>query len=194
MMTWESFYFCCFLIGFFFSLLSFLAGFGFLHIPHHFHLHAGHPAGRGGSSPVNFGTVAAFLAWFGGAGYILSRYSSIWTLLALLFALLSGLGGAAAVFWFLVKVLLAHEEPLDPADYDLIGVLGRVSSTVHSGGVGEMIFSQTGSRRAASIRSENGAAISKGVEVVVTRYEAGIAYVRPWDELTEVSSRSSADQ
>ena len=57
---------------------------------------------------------------------------------------MSGLGGAAAVFWFLVKVLLADEKELDPADYDMIGVLGRVSSTVREGGTGEMIFSQNG--------------------------------------------------
>ncbi len=41
-----------------------------------------------------------------------------------------------------------------------------------------MIFSQMGSRRSAPARSEDGE-IPKGVEVVVTRYESGIAYVRP---------------
>jgi hypothetical protein len=193
-MSWEAFYLCCFLIGFFFSLLSFLAGFGFLHLPQSFHAHPPHAAGAGQNSPINFGTIAAFLAWFGGTGYLLMRYSNVFSLLALAIAFMSGLGGAAAVFWFLVKVLLAHEQPLDPADYDMIGVLGRVSSTVRAGGTGEMIFSQVGARRSAGIRSENGDAIAKGVEVVVTRYEKGIAYVRPWDELSEVSGRSSADQ
>ena len=46
-MSWESFYFVCFLIGFFFSLLSFLAGFGFLHLPLGLHCAAGH--GRRGA-------------------------------------------------------------------------------------------------------------------------------------------------
>jgi hypothetical protein len=46
-----------------------------------------------------------------------------------------------------------------------------------------MIYSQEGTRRVAGARSENGAAIPKGAEVVVTRYEKGIAYVRPWEEL-----------
>jgi len=191
-MSWESFYLFCFLIGFLFSVISFLAGFHALHLPH-FHARGVHGGAKGGSSPINFGTAAAFLAWFGGTGYILARYSSIWTLFALALASVSGLAGATAVFWFLMKVLLKHEQPLDPADYDLVGVLGRVSSTVFAGGVGEMIYSQNGSRRAASVRSENGQPIARGVEVVVTRYEKGIAYVRPWDELTEVSGRSSAD-
>ncbi len=52
-------------------------------------------------------------------------------------------------------------------------------------GTGEMIFSQDGVRRAASARSEDGRPIAKGVEVVVTRYERGIAYVRPWEEISE---------
>src|SRR5580658_720505 len=192
-MTWESFYFGCFLIGFFFSLLAFVAGFGFLHLPG-WHVHAGHGPHGGQNSPINFGTVAAFLAWFGGTGYLLTRYSNIWALLALGLASLSGLAGASAVFWFLVKVLLADEKELDPLDYDMIGVLGNASSTVHEGGVGEMIFSQAGTRRAAAIRGENGEAIAKGVEVVVTRYEKGIAYVRRWEELSsETAGPGSSD-
>jgi hypothetical protein len=98
------------------------------------------------------------------------------------------------VFWFLVKVLLKHEKDLDPADYDMVGVLGKVSSTVRPGGTGEMIFSQHGVRRAAGIRSENGEAIPRGIEVVVTRYEKGVAYVRPWEELSEMKSSSSLDE
>jgi hypothetical protein len=32
-------------------------------------------------------------------------------------------------------------------------------------------------------RAEDGSQILKGTEVVVTRYERGIAYVRPWSEM-----------
>jgi len=185
-MSWEAFYFVCFLVGFFFSVASVLSGsaHSHLHLPRGFHGHG--PAGRGSqSSPINLGTVSAFLAWFGGAGYLLTRYSSFWALVTLGLAVVSGIAGASVVFWFLVKVLLAHERVLDPADYEMAGVLGRVSSPLRQGGTGEMIFSRDGARRAASIRSETGQAIEKGVEVVVTRYEKGIAYVRPWDELSE---------
>jgi len=191
-MTWESFYLTCFLIGFLFSMLSLLGGFGHLHFPGGLHAPAGHGASGGQNSPVNFGTIAAFLAWFGGTGYLLTRFSNIWALLALGVAIVSGLAGASAVFWFLFKFLLAHEQEIDPADYDMIGVLGRVSSTVRAGGTGEMIFSQAGARRSASIRSEAGEEIAKGAEVVVTRYEKGIAYVRPWDEINEAGAGNSS--
>ncbi len=186
-MSWETFYLFCFFVGFLCSLLAFLAGSTHLHL----HLPRGHVHGHGAggkgsqASPINFGTIAAFLAWFGGVGYLLSRYSSIWGVLALGFALLSGLIGAAVVFWFLFKVLLKHDRDLDPADYEMVGVLGHVSSVVRENGTGEMIFSQNGVRRAASARSDDGHPIAKGVEVVVTRYERGIAYVRPWEEISE---------
>jgi len=195
-MTWENFYLVCFLVGFLLSLLSFLGG-SRLHLPKGFHAHVGHAGhgahgtGKGDASPFNFATITVFLTWFGAAGYLLTRYSTIWAALALGLAFLTGLGGSAAVFWFLVKFLLAHDYELDPADYDMIGMLGRISSPVREGGTGEMIFSQNGVRRSASVRSEAGAAIDKDAEVVVTRYEKGIAYVRPWDELNETKPASS---
>jgi membrane protein implicated in regulation of membrane protease activity len=192
-MSWESFYLGCFWIGFLFSALSFLAGFGVLHIPS-LHVQPGHGPGGGQNSPINFGTIVIFLAWFGATGYLLTRYSSIWALLALGIAGVSGLAGAAAMFWFLVKVVLADEKELDPADYEMVGVLGRVSSPVRSGGTGEMIFSQAGTRRSAAIRSENGETIPKGEEVVVTRFEKGVAWVRRWEELSETSGPRAADQ
>ena len=66
----------------------------------------------------------------------------------------------------------------------MVGVLGMVTSSIRPSGTGELIFSQAGTRRATPARSEDGLEIAKGTEVVVTRYERGIAYVRPWEELT----------
>ena len=103
-------------------------------------------------------------------------------------ACLIGGAGAALMSWFLLKVFLTHDYQLEAADYEMIGVLGRVSSAVRDGGTGEMIYSQAGVRRAVSIRSDNGQPLAKDMEVVVTRYEKGIAYVRPWDELAGMSA------
>ena len=72
---------------------------------------------------------------------------------------------------------------MDPADYDMVGVLGNISSPIREGGTGELIYSQAGTRRSCGVRSEDGAAIAKGTEVVVTRYERGIAYVRRWSDV-----------
>jgi hypothetical protein len=190
-MTWSNFYLLCFLVGFGLSLLTLLAGSVHLHLPHlHFHhgIHLGHAHGHGGGSQgaswFNFGTMAAFLAWFGGTGYLLERYYGVWFVSALAVATLSGMGGASLVFWFLAKVLMSRDEALDPADFDMVGVLGRLSIPIRLGGTGELIYSQEGTRHVTGARAETGAAIPKGVEVMVTRYEKGIAYVRPWDELS----------
>jgi membrane protein implicated in regulation of membrane protease activity len=195
-MSWETFYLFCFCVGFLCSLVAFLAGSAHLHL--HLprgHVHAGHAAGGKGSqgSPINFGTVAAFLAWFGGTGYLIASYYSVWFLIGLAIAGISGLAAASIVFFFVAKVLIRADEVLDPADYDMIGVLGKVASSIRPSGTGEIIFSQAGTRRAAPARSEDELVIPKGAEVVVTRYERGIAYVRPWDELTKSTARSKED-
>jgi hypothetical protein len=186
--TWSVFYLICFVVGFGLSAVSFLIGNLHVHLPHlHFHgghLGHGHGGHHGQSAPwFNLGTIAAFLAWFGGTGYLLLQYYSVWFWLALVISTLSGLGGATIVFLFLARVLLRHEKELDAADYEMIGVLGRLSLPIRQGGTGELIYTQAGTRRVAGARAENGVAIAKGAEVVVTRYEKGIAYVRPWEEL-----------
>jgi membrane protein implicated in regulation of membrane protease activity len=188
-MNWSEFYLVCFLVGVVMSVLSLLAGSSHLHIPHlHLHLHFGHGAhvghggaGHGGAQWLNLGTFSAFLAWFGGTGYLLEHYYGIWFVMALIVAMLSGLGGASVVVWFLTK-LMAHEAPLDPADYEMVGVLGKLNMPIRAGGTGELIYTQGGTRRVSGARAESGAAIPKGTEVVVTRYEKGIAYVRAWEE------------
>lgn len=203
-MTWSNFYLVCFLLGFALSLLSLLSGISHLHLPHvHVHLdhlphvHVPTPDGGGdteGLPWLNFGTITAFLAWFGGTGYLLEHYYSVWFVPALGVATLSGLGGAAIVAWFMVKFLVSKEENLDPADYDMVGVLGKLSIPIRAGGTGEIIFTQEGVRRVSGARSEDGAAIPKGAEVVVTRYEKGIAYVRRWEDFAGTAEDFAADE
>lgn len=208
-MTWSDFYLICFAVGFCFSFFSFIFGgsrTGRLHLPH-FHGHGvghlphasgahapvaqGSGAARAGGavrsasvSPFNPPSMAAFLAWFGGTGYLLTRFSAIWVGLALTLSVISGLIGGAIIFLFLTKVLISDEECLDPADFEMVGVLGKLSMPIREGGTGELIYSQAGTRRVCGARSDDGSAMAKGTEVVVTRYEKGIAYVQLWSELS----------
>jgi hypothetical protein len=144
-----------------------------------------HPAAGGASvSPFNPPSIAAFLAWFGGTGYLLTRFSALWVGMALTLSVISGLVGGAIIFFFLAGVLISDEENLDPADFEMVGVLGKLSMPIREGGTGELIYSQAGTRRVCGVRSEDGSAMAKGTEVVVTRYEKGIAYVRLWSEMS----------
>lgn len=194
---WEAIYLTCFGVGLVLSVLAFVSGFGHLHFGHfHFgHGHAGHgglahkSAGVRGSanhaaqmSPLNGFTIVAFLCWFGGTGYLLHHGNLFSNALVLLFSAISGLAGSSLVFWFLSRVLLAHERPLEPADTEMTGVVGRLSGGIPTGGVGEILYSQNGARRAAPVRSDDGEAIERGAEVIVMRHARGTAYVRRWDE------------
>jgi membrane protein implicated in regulation of membrane protease activity len=187
-MTWADSYLLCFFIGFGLSALSLFAGGAHVHVPHlHMHFDAPHahlPHFASGDVPVlSLGTIAAFLAWFGGTGYLLVRFSSMWVFFSLGLAGFAGFAGAGAVFLFLAKVLMRKEENLNPADYDMVGVLGHLSIRIRKGGTGEIVFAQAGTRHCAAARSEDSVEIPKGTEVVVTRYEKGVAYVQRWDDL-----------
>jgi hypothetical protein len=199
------FYLVCFVVGVTLTVLAFLGG-GW-HVPHvnvhtpTIHVHtphvpvplpdgghvaAPHAPAQGAEMPfINFGTMAAFLVWFGGAGYLLTRYSTWVVSVILLVAVVIGLVGANIIFWFVAKLLMKHDRELDPADYERVGVLGRITSPIRQGGTGEMIFSQEGTRHTCGVRSESGEALERDTEVIITRYEKGIAYVRKWEEMAE---------
>ena len=194
-MTWSGFYLFCFAVGFLFSVVPLLAGGFHWHLPGssahsvghhvHVHVHGSHGANGSGVSPFNSVTVAAFLAWFGGVGYLLTRYSGVWVVLILAIAAASGGLGAALLFAFLTRVLMSTEESLDPADFVMTGVLGRVSSPIRAGGTGEIIYSQGGTRRACGARSDTDQTIPTDTDVIVTRFEDGIAYVHRWKDLAD---------
>ena len=133
-MTWADIYLICFLVGFGLSVVALLAGSIHLHLPHlHFHhgVHVPHMHGAHAHADLpwfNFGTIAAFLAWFGGTGYLLARYSEVWFATALLFSIISGLIGGGIVFWFLTRILMSKDESLDPADFESIPTLASNNS------------------------------------------------------------------
>lgn len=194
-MSWAAFYLVCFLVGLMLSVFSVVSG--SVHLPHgHFHMgHGGHGAGvKGGVSVFNFATLMAFLAWFGGAGYLLTVHEASLGTWIVLLSTLSGLVGGTIVFWFVAKILMKDSGEMDPADYEKVGVLGQITNPIRQGGTGELVFVQEGVRQVCGARSDTGDAISKGTEVVVTRYEKGIAFVRRWEDLEAASSPTTPAQ
>src|SRR3989442_10614457 len=134
-MTWSDFYLLCFLVGFSLSVLSFLAGAVHLHLPLKWHLpfHGAHHAGTGAShgglrggthtSWFNASSAMAFLAWFGGTGYLLARHSHLLAVVSLFIATVAGLDAAWIVFRFMVKLLNSTEAPMKSEDYRMEGSL-----------------------------------------------------------------------
>ena len=199
-MNWELFYLICFVVGFAYTAFSFLSGTLHFHLPMSHHFHGGHgsvhTSGARGSSFGIFNpmTIAVFLAWFGGTGYLLVHLRHIWVFAGLAFSTLSGTVGAGIVFVFAAKYFMANESSLDPMDFEMVGVLGKVSGSIRSRGTGEIIFVQEGARKACAARSEEGEEIKRGEEVVVTRFDQGVAYVRRWSELAEKAGVMPAEE
>ena len=194
----NTFYLICFVLGLVMSLLAAFGGLGRLHLGHGTghgigHGHAGHmhaQAKSGGVSAVNGFTLPAFLGWFGGAGYLLNNFSLLTAPLVLVLSAVCGLLGASLIYAVLFKILLPHERVMSAEETRMDGVVGRVSDEIRDGGgTGEILFTQMGARKSAAARSQTGAAIGRGTEVVVLRYAKGIAYVSPLEELMEADGR-----
>jgi membrane protein implicated in regulation of membrane protease activity len=201
-MNWPEIYLICFGIGTLWSLVSLLLGGMHLGHAHGGHAHASHGQGHGHGHAqqagwaswigtlLTPGCIAIFLAWFGGIGYLLTRHSALGNWADLAIAVLVGLAGAVLLGAFL-RWLEGHEKPLESMDTDVVGMLGRVSSSIRPDGVGEVIYVRDGSRRCVPARSEDGQEIQRDEEVVVTRYEKGIAFVRTWAALTQPDADSA---
>jgi len=188
-MNWPSVFLGCFVIGFVLSALSFAFGIIDMHVhfPWETHVHIG-PAHTGhmhGLGPINFATITAFVAWFGGAGYLLTTQFRWLTVPAIVASVPIGLTGAFIVFILMTKVLWSPHENMMSADYEMVGVLGRLTQPIRQGGIGELVYTQGGTRKSCGARAADGAAIEKGAEVVVTAYDRGIAAVKRWSDLAE---------
>lgn len=191
-MSWSDVYLFCFLVGVTLSIFSFLAGVIHLHVPLKLHLHLhlpyAHGASHGGGPHIswfNASTVLAFLAWFGGVGYLMTKYSHVETSFVVGIATLSGMAAGWVVLKSLVKLVGPSDEPLRESDRRIIGALGTVSMTIRENGTGEIVFPLGGGRSCSGARSDDGRPIEKGTEIVIERYEKGIAYVKRWEEFVK---------
>ena len=193
-----------FLFGLLFTVVSLVLGVthvGGLDSGHNVHVHvghgdthighAGHAAhdGHGGAEAegpgmLNMPTIMAFLTWFGGAGYIFSRTFGWGGFFTVPLALASGFAGASIMFTLLARLLWPMmSKPMNSADYELPGTPARVVSFIREGGVGEIVYTRGGSRFTAGARCVDERPVAKGAEVVIIKYERGMAYVQPVQDI-----------
>src|SRR2546422_6262853 len=151
----ANFYLAVFIIGFALTGISFVMGFA-----GHSFGHLGDPghgadagAARGAHGPaqgvplLNFGTLTAFMTWFGGIGFLLTAYSQVVGVATVVLAIVGGLIGGGVIFVFMAKGLAPDQIPLDPADYHLPRTFGRVTVTIPRNGTGGMVYTQAGARK-----------------------------------------------
>lgn len=194
----------CFAFGLIFTVVTFLIGAlggSQIHLPG-FNLDGGHqgagahpvaggavgPHGSGSGitiSPFNLSTGSAFLTWFGGAGYLLARYSGFTTFVITLVATTIGLVGGGLVFVAVSRLLLPRLSEMQPEDYRLEGAVAKVTASIRPGGTGEIVLRLGGAQRIESARGLTDDLFDKGTEVVIHHVASGIAYVERWDKFAE---------
>ncbi len=210
--AWSQFFLICFLVGVIFTALAFLFGLGHdlggldfgqadagggqgspaagHDVP--FGHSDGHGADAAHSNPLlgllNLNVIMAFVAWFGGIGYILYNFSPLLLIVIIPMALGAGLLAGWLVSAFLRLLLRRGQRILNPADFQMEGTIAKVSLPIRPGRVGEIIFSKDGTWRSEGARSADDSELSRGEEVVVVRYERGLAYVQSWERY--VNSRN----
>ena len=186
-MSWTDFYLVCLIVGMALASLSLVLGIFHVDLPGtrwdfltggHLHggaLVPGHGPGGGAMSghlpAANFSNLMVFLAWFGGAGALLSGSLHLGPWLALPGAGLSGVFGSYLVYLFVARVLTAKDHAMRPHEYMLPGTLATLTLAIREGGTGEIVYVQGGTRKSAAARADEPGAIALGAEVIVARFE-----------------------
>jgi hypothetical protein len=188
----DSFYLACFAFGLIFTVATFLLGAlgsgHHLHVPG-LHFEIGEAGGGHGDdahiSPFNLSTISAFLAWFGGAGWLLTLYSSFTALIILMLASVMGTIGGGIIFLVLARWVFPRLTHMRTEDYVREGTIARVTSGIAEGGTGEIVYTLEGTQHVDGARSASGEALERGTEVVILKVERGIALVERWDRFAD---------
>ena len=184
----------CFLVGLSMTALSLVMGMGHFGGIHLGHGGAAHALGHGGAAHghsatdtptlssgfLNFTTVMTFVTWFGGVGYLISHYTALGGVVSLIVATVSGIGGSSVVALFITRVLEKGQTEIFEADYHMPGTAAHVTSTIYPGYAGEITYALAGSTQTSAARTASDEEIPRGTEVVVLKYERGVAYVETW--------------
>jgi hypothetical protein len=180
--TLDAIFLGAFLFGLLFSVIALALGavdFGADH-----GAHVGHDGDSGIHDYLNVSIILAFIAWFGGIGYLASNGAGWTAAVSIIVANAGGLVGAYLIYQLFARVIRpAGSTELDPRDFELQGKLARVTSSILPGGVGEIVYEQSGARMVRAARSSSGTAIPRGTEVIVLRADRGVGIVAPWAEL-----------
>jgi len=179
-------YIICLVFGLIFTLFSAVAG-------HLFGGHAEAPVGTDGQADSGFGNdgvpgmsllsptvMATFVTAFGAFGLILSEIpltNSPWISAPLAFA--GGLGVALIVLWLFNAMFKRTEGSSESRVVQLIGQRAAIVSPIPANGVGEISYTQAGSRYSAPAREEHGRALANGQTVKITRIVGSQFFVEP---------------
>ncbi|RCW73239.1 NfeD family protein [Saliterribacillus persicus] len=120
-----------------------------------------------------FGTLSVV----GGAGVILTKYTSLNTIYVLLISVLFGIGAYVLIYFFLVIPMSNAESSTSISVNDLEGKVGEVITTIPANGMGEVFISSTNGSRNETALSFDQKEIKQGTRVVVVEVKDQLLYV-----------------
>jgi membrane protein implicated in regulation of membrane protease activity len=146
----------------------------------------GHDPTTEPSPLLNAQNVAAFLVTFGGVGSALVRSSGLALGAAFAVALLAAAGAVALSTTLLAAWALpsARREVVDDR-YLLQGHPATVTRSLggEASAEGEITYESDGQQWTVPARSWDGVPIPSGEDVVIERFEGGVAYVEAWAQV-----------
>lgn len=172
----------CLVFGLMFTLVSAFLG----------HLFGGHDSiGAGGHADAGFDSdgvpgitffsptvLASFITAFGAFGLIFSEIhatSSVWLHAPISF--IAALSVSIFVLWLMNKIFRGTEGSSEGQVAKLIGRTAAIVTPIPENGVGEISYTQGGSRYSAPARAEKGGTIPNGRTVKITRIVGTQFYV-----------------
>lgn len=181
-------YLVCLVVGLLFTIISAIAG-------HFFGGHDGGDVGTGGHAEAGFEdsgvpgmsffsptVLASFVTAFGAGGLILSSIEatkSVWVSAPI--SAVIGVLIAGATFLFFDALFKRTQSSSESRVASLLGQTASIVTPIPENGVGEIAYVQGGTRYTAPARTENGAAISLGKPVRISRIVGTQYYVEPFN-------------
>jgi membrane protein implicated in regulation of membrane protease activity len=183
-MSIETIYAICLVAGLIFTLFSavfghLFGGHGDIHVGMGGHADGG--VGHDGVPGISFlspTVLASFVTAFGAIGLIFSKInatSSVWINAPISF--FGALGVALLVLWLFNTMFKKTEGSSESRVAQLIGQTAAIVTPIPENGVGEISYTQAGSRYTAPARAEKGGTISSGQTVKITRIVGSQFYV-----------------
>jgi membrane protein implicated in regulation of membrane protease activity len=183
-MSIDVIYSICLVAGLIFTLFSavfghLFGGHGEVHVGMGGHADGGDGGdGVPGISFLSPTVLASFVTAFGAIGLIFSKIDAtrnVWINAPISF--FGALGVALLVLWLFNAMFKKTEGSSESRVAQLIGLTAAIVTPIPLNGVGEISYTQAGSRYTAPARTENGSTISSGKTVKITRIVGSQFYV-----------------
>ncbi|MGZ4032571.1 MAG: protease [Tumebacillaceae bacterium] len=173
----QELYWGCLVGGVLFTLVTVLIGDVFGHF-----LHGLFGALSFDSHVLQPVVVVGGITVFGGAGVLLTQYTSIGSSFIVLLSLLSAIILSIPVYFFYVKPMQQSENSTGFSMQEIVGRLGEVTVPVPVKGYGEVLVKMGAGHTNQIAASFEGVAIEAGVRVVIVEVKDHAVYVSRYEE------------